>query len=114
MTLGKHYFVKNSNATGEGEAYVNGNKSTNQIMVITLVKGSEISVATSAEISFQGKLVDSDEYIDLKAIKTNDYSLVNSLELNEAAYIDVTAYKEIQITVESTNGNISVIGEMID
>ena len=110
----KHIFHDNTNISGNGKDYYMENKSADSAMIVSCGDLNNPSTATSATITFYGKAAGSNEYVAMKAIKVSDYTLHNTGDINESYLIDCSSYDSIRVALSDADGNVTVVGEVVE
>ena len=97
----KHIFHDNTSTSGNGTDYHISNKSGDSSMVISCG-------------DFYGKATGSNVFVAIQAIQASDYTLVSTGSINESYLIDMSSYEDIRVALSNADGNVTVIGEVVE
>lgn len=109
-----HIFHDNTNVSGDGIDYKISNKNGDSCMSVSCGDLNETPTATEATLTFYGKAKGSQEFVQISAIKTSDYTLVKTGTINESYFVDLTPYVEIRVALSNADGNVTVVGEVVE
>ncbi len=110
----KHIFHDNTSTSGNGTDYHISYKSGDSSMVISCGDLNETPTATTATLTFYGKATGSNVFVAIQAIKASDYTLVSTGSINESYLIDMSSYEDIRVALSNADGNVTVIGEVVE
>lgn len=110
----KHIFHDNTSTSGNGTDYHISNKSGDSSMVISCGDLNETPTATTATLTFYGKATGSNVFVAIQAIQASDYTLVSTGSINESYLIDISSYEDIRVALSNADGNVTVIGEVVE
>ncbi len=53
-------------------------------------------------------------FVAIQAIQASDYTLVSTGSINESYLIDMSSYEDIRVALSNADGNVTVIGEVVE